>query len=183
MRLPETYQQQQRLYQQAREQIKNLPAGHAFTDIQFGFKRTDQQLTPRLAIRFQVKKKKQPKELRRSEAVPKKWQGFETDVVDFRIKPQTRTVYPGEEVRPLLGGLQVQSCLFQQRINWGTLGYCFRLQGQPAAGRFRGGACGLIVVGRRISFERYEVGRCREWVFSRGGDARKDGCWYFYLRL
>ena len=133
MRLPETYQQQQRLYQQAREQIKNLPGGHAFTDIQFGFKRTDQQLTPRLAIRFQVKKKKQPKELRRSEAVPKKWQGFETDVVDFRIKPQTRIVDPREEVRPLLGGLQVQSCLFQQRINWGTLGYCFRLQGQPAA--------------------------------------------------
>lgn len=133
MHLPTSYQHQHRLYQQAREQIKKLPKGQAFTDIQFGYKRRDQQLTPRLAIRFQVKKKKAPSQLRRSEAIPKKWAGFDTDVIEFRIKPQIRTEDPGEEVRPLLGGLQVQSCLFQQRINWGTLGYCFLLQNQPAA--------------------------------------------------
>lgn len=127
------FKQEYALFKQAQELARKFHRKGEILDIQFGLKKTDASLTNDLSIRFHVKKKKAKHQLKKAELLPKKIGKFKTDVIDYKIKPQTRIVEPFEETRPVFGGIEVQSCLFNQRIEWGTLGYCFTLQNIPFA--------------------------------------------------
>jgi len=121
------------MFRQAMAAASKLRGRHDLDDIQFGLKKTAGRYTGELSIRVQVVAKKPRRRLKPNQAIPSRIGKFITDVVEYSPRLQVRKEDPAAEVRPLLGGIEIQSCLFNQRINWGTLGYCFAL-GEEKAG-------------------------------------------------
>src|SRR5690606_33410513 len=99
------------------------------TDIEFGLKLTNGELTDQISLRFKVSKKKKENKLNKSDVLPKKVGSFATDVlVNQTTKHQTRNVNPRNIVQPLIGGIQIQSSLYGNSLNyWGTMGCIYHI--------------------------------------------------------
>jgi hypothetical protein len=98
-------------------------------DIFIGSKYIKGQPQKQISIRFNVDKKRSKSKLKSSRMLPKSIGKFKTDVTDFKPKKNIREVNPVSTVRPLLGGIQIQSSLFNGPSGWGTIGCAMRING------------------------------------------------------
>ncbi len=121
--------EEQKLYKEAQKLARQF-VGHAgVTDIEFGLKHKNGELTEEISLRFKVTEKKDEKKLRKSEVLPKKVGKFATDVLLNETKQQIRSEDPRSIVDPLIGGIQIQSSLYGNSINyWGTLGCIYHIK-------------------------------------------------------
>ncbi|MFH0761948.1 MAG: hypothetical protein V2A67_10645 [Bacteroidota bacterium] len=122
--------EEQKLFREAREIARQYIGKAGVTDVEFGLKHKEGQLTDQIALRFKVDKKKTEKELKRSEILPRKAGKFQTDVLaGSTIQHRVRNEDPKSIVRPLLGGIQIQSGIYTNTpFNWGTLGCLYAVE-------------------------------------------------------
>lgn len=122
--------EEQKLYKEAQRLSKQFIGQAGVTDIEFGLKYTNDQLTDEIVLRFKVTEKKKENQLKKSEVLPKKVEKFSTDVLqDQTTKHQTRNENPRSIVQPVIGGIQIQSSLYGLSPNyWGTIGCIYRFQ-------------------------------------------------------
>ena len=118
--------EEQKLFKEAQKIAKQFIGYEGVTDIEFGLKHQSGKLTDEIALRFKVKEKKAENKLKKSEILPKKVEKFTTDVLSSLTVPhQLRNVNPRSIVRPLIGGIQIQSGIYRNTANyWATMG-CF----------------------------------------------------------
>lgn len=122
-----TFRERQKLLKAATQAASKF-AGHPdIEDIFLGTKYVDGKPTEDISIRFNVQKKKAKSALKPSRVLPKKLDGFKTDVTDFKSENHTRIENAFMEVRPVFGGLQIQSSRFNGPLEWGTIGCAFRI--------------------------------------------------------
>lgn len=115
--------QQREMIKEVRALTKKYKSRKDILDIQLGYKRVSGEVTTDLSIRFQVAEKKDEKSLKRTERIPKKIGRFWTDIIEHKDSRElARESDPNFFVSPLLGGIEVQSGLFNQRTDWGTMG-------------------------------------------------------------
>lgn len=98
-------------------------------DIFFGSKYIKGKPIGDISIRFNVNKKKSESNLKSKNILPKKLGKFYTDVTDYKPKKNTREENPSLVIRPLIGGVQIQSSLFNGPSSWGTLGCNLNING------------------------------------------------------
>jgi hypothetical protein len=98
-------------------------------DIYIGNKYVDGKPQKEISIRFNVDSKKAKSKLKAKQILPKRLGKFKTDVTDFKPRKNFREVDPVTNIRPLLGGIQIQSSLFTGPLGWGTLGCAFSING------------------------------------------------------
>jgi len=121
--------EEQKLYKEAQKLARQFVGQAGVTDIEFGLKHTNGELTDEISLRFKVTEKKDEKELRKSEVLPKKVGKFVTDVLLNQTTQQTRNEKPRSIVQPLIGGIQIQSSLYGDSTNyWGTMGCIYHIQ-------------------------------------------------------
>ena len=121
--------EEQKLYKEAQKLARQFVGQAGVTDIEFGLKHTNGELTDEISLRFKVTEKKDEKELRKSEVLPKKVGKFVTDVLLNQTTQQTRNENPRSIVQPLIGGIQIQSSLYEDSTNyWGTMGCIYRIK-------------------------------------------------------
>lgn len=121
--------EEQKLYKEAQELARQFVGKAGVTDIEFGLKHKKGELTDEIALRFKVTEKKKEKKLKRSEILPKKVGKFSTDVLLNQTKQhQPINVNPREIIRPLIGGIQIQSGLYNGTAYWGTVGFFYRME-------------------------------------------------------
>jgi hypothetical protein len=124
-----TYREEQRLYKDCKESAKQFVGHPGVRDIEFGLKHRDGKLTSEISLRFKVDEKKPGKALKQDEILPKKVGKFTTDVLNHTIiQHQQRSENPRSNLRPLLGGAQIQSGVYQGTSNWGTMGCFYAIQ-------------------------------------------------------
>lgn len=124
-----SFRQESRKFKAAVAAAKEYIHHEDVNDIFFGNKYIDGKPQKELSIRFNVTKKRQKSKLKSNKLLPKKIGGFVTDVTEFKAKKNAREVNPLTSVRPLLGGIQIQSSLFNGPANWGTMGCALPLNG------------------------------------------------------
>lgn len=118
-----------KLYKEAKKIAQQFIGCKGVTDIEFGLKYKQGELTDEISLRFKVEEKKLVNKLKRSEILPKKIGKFKTDVLSNKIiEHQPRIVDGRSMVRPLLGGVQIQSGIFNDTDSyWGTMGCYYPL--------------------------------------------------------
>lgn len=122
--------EQQKAFKEAKKAAKEFKGKPGIKDVQFGYKYTNGVRQPELCLRINVDEKKPKKDLKKREIIPAKISSFYTDVIVHKVSPQNVNVSPSDIIRPVLGGLQIQSNLFGNNENWGTLGCIINLNGK-----------------------------------------------------
>ena len=124
--------EERKLFREARAIARRFRHHPGVTDIELGLKHTGGKLTGQWALRFRVEVKKPESRLTRHEILPDKTGRLVTDVLPaVTDRQQALSEDPQGMVRPLLGGLRIQSGLYQDTSNsWGTLGCFYPLNGQ-----------------------------------------------------
>lgn len=117
-----TFKEEQRLLKEAGEAAHRFAGDTSILDIEIGTKYVRGKPTGRLALRFRVREKKKEKDLKRTEVLPKKVGRFVTDVLNYRVEPQFNRVKASTKVRPLMGGIKIQSGIYENAAHWGTMG-------------------------------------------------------------
>lgn len=125
-----TLREEQKLYKEARKLARQFIGQAGVTDIEFGLKHKNGELTDQISLRFKVTEKKKEKKLKKSDVLPKKVGNFTTDVLLNQItNQQTRNENPRSIVQPVIGGIQIQSSLYGNSSNyWGTMGCIYHIQ-------------------------------------------------------
>src|SRR5690606_7693160 len=125
-----TLREEQKLYKEAQKLARQFIGQAGVTDIEFGLKHKNGELTDQISLRFKVTEKKKEKKLKKSDVLPKKVGNFTTDVLLNQItKQQTRNENPRSIVQPVIGGIQIQSSLYGNSSNyWGTMGCIYHIQ-------------------------------------------------------
>jgi len=98
-------------------------------DICFGRKHRDNIPEEKTVIRFNVNKKLPKSKLKATRLLPKRIGRFYTDVTEFKPLLHAREVNPSLLRRPIIGGQQIQSSLFNDAADWGTLGAVLNIGG------------------------------------------------------
>jgi hypothetical protein len=125
-----SYRQELLLYKQAVKVAAGYIEHEDVNDIFFGRKYVEKQSTNELSIRFNVTEKKPKSKLKSNRVLPKRIGNFKTDITEFKLKKDARNENQFTRVRPLLGGLQIQSSLFgNDPSNWGTMGCVLKING------------------------------------------------------
>lgn len=124
------YREQYARYQEAQKVASRFIDHPDVNDVLIGNKHKDGDVKDQVSIRFNVDVKKPKSKLKSHEMLPKKIGGFTTDVTEFKPKKQVRLEDPSLLVRPLIGGLQIQSSLFTDPLDFGTMGAAFRISGR-----------------------------------------------------
>ena len=119
--------EQRKLFKEAQRQAKKFKGQKGIVDVEFGLKEKKGKITDEIALRFIVSKKRSASKVATSEVIPKKVGNFKTDVIDHKsIVKQYRTEIGSDIVRPLMGGIQILSELFENDVTRaGTFGYSF----------------------------------------------------------
>lgn len=121
--------EEQKLFKEAQKIAKQLRRYDGVSDIEFGLKHQGGELTDEIALRFKVKEKKTERELKVSEILPKKIEKFKTDVLLSNEElHQARIVNQNNVVRPLIGGVQIQSRIYSDIDEVGTLGCFYKIK-------------------------------------------------------
>lgn len=117
------YRKENQLYKEAVKAAEKFITHEDVNDIFWGTKYVDGEPTDELAIRFNVNKKKAKSKIKANQLLPKTIGNITTDITDFENTPQISQWEPTMPVRPVIGGLQIQSSLYQEDISeWGTIG-------------------------------------------------------------
>lgn len=114
------------IYSEARRWAKSFRHHPDVNDIHWGLKLVDGKPAANMAIRFNVRRKL-PKSRLKGRMLPTAVGPFATDVTSYHCKPHVRQEPPAALVRPLMGGLQLQSSLFKNGGPWGTFGCVIRI--------------------------------------------------------
>lgn len=114
------------IYSEARQWAKSFRHHPDVNDIHWGIKQVGGKPVASMAIRFNVRRKL-PKSKLKGRMLPATLGPFDTDVTSYHCKPHVRQEPPAALVRPLMGGLQLQSSLFKNGGPWGTFGCVIRI--------------------------------------------------------
>jgi hypothetical protein len=127
-----TLREEQKLYKEAQNIARHFIKKPGITDIEFGLKHKGGKLTEEISLRFKVQEKKVESELKPSELLPKNIGNFKTDVLtNLTNKQQHRNENPRMTTRPIIGGIQIQSGIYRNTVNyWGTVGCYLTLKNQ-----------------------------------------------------
>ncbi len=136
-----TLREEQKLYKEACMIAKDYAGFSGVSDIEFGIKHRGGKLTNEYSLRFKVKEKKSPDQLDTEDIIPVMIGTFRTDVLSDQIslhegiinentpdtdQKQIRVADKNSIVRPLLGGIQIQSGIFRDTDNyWATVGFFY----------------------------------------------------------
>jgi len=124
-----TLRGEQKLFKEAQKIAKQFIGSEGVTDIEFGLKHQEGKLTNKISLRFKVNEKKSEKKLKRSEILPKKVGIFITDVLSDKIvQHEPRIENSRNVVRPLLGGVQIQSGIRNSDDDWATMGFFYPIK-------------------------------------------------------
>jgi hypothetical protein len=131
-----TLREEQKIFKEACIIAKDYAGFPGISDIEFGNKHSRGMFTGEYSLRFKVKEKKLPSRLNKEELIPDKIGAFKTDVLSDFIKlhevkddylNQTGLADKNSVVRPLIGGIQIQSGMYSDTINyWATVGFFYQ---------------------------------------------------------
>lgn len=125
-----TLREQKKLYNRAAKAIAGYKQNPEIIDIEFGVKYTGGIATGELCIRFNMIKKKGLQFLKANQILPSEIDGFKTDVVEISNELQLGSYPPQTKIRPVIGGTQILSEVFQSDpYAFGTLGCIFTVNG------------------------------------------------------
>lgn len=131
-----TLREEQKLYEEACMIAKDYAGFSGVSDIEFGIKHRLGRLTNEYSLRFKVKEKKSPDQISSEDMIPEKIGIFRTDVLNDKItlqkniidsdQKQARIADKNNLIRPLSGGLRIQSGIFRDTENyWATVGFFY----------------------------------------------------------
>ncbi len=124
-----TLKEERRLYKEAQLVAQQFMGRDGVVDVELGYKHKNGKITKDLSIRIRVDKKKDERVLKKKDILPKIFKGFNIDVLESKVKLQNKRVVDNKSlVRPVIGGVQIQSELYNSNTNWGTLGCCLMIE-------------------------------------------------------
>jgi len=124
------FRDEQKLFKEAQAIAKQFIGKNGIMDIELGLKHKKGKLTNEVALRFKVKEKKLEMNVKKTELIPKVLGKFKTDVLsNVIVQHQPRIVDSQDIVRPLIGGIQIQSDLYiNTNSGCGTMGCFYSIQ-------------------------------------------------------